>query len=216
MTQLFRPRANVLSKLSIAAAVAFIGVLGAVAFMLDRSAYTTRQGVIIEQPVPFSHAHHVEAIGLDCRYCHSTVEHSSFAGIPSTETCMNCHTQIWPEAPMLEPIRASFRNGQPIEWVRVHNLPDFVRFDHSIHVAKGISCETCHGRVDQMPITWQENSLQMKWCLDCHRDPVPNIRPREEVFTMGWEPPEGFAELQRELAEKYEVKSLMSCSTCHY
>ena len=132
-----------------------------------------------EQPIPFSHAHHVGGLGIDCRYCHTSVETSSFAGIPPTKTCMNCHSQIWSTSPTLEPVRESFRTGVSIQWTRVNDLPDYVYFNHSIHVNKGIGCESCHGRVDRMPLTWQENSLQMDWCLDCHRDPGKHIRPRD-------------------------------------
>src|SRR5262249_46164795 len=142
-----------------------------------------------EQPVPFSHRHHVGGIGLDCRYCHTTVEVSSFAGIPPTKTCMNCHSQIWTNSAMLEPVRESFRSGKSIEWNRVHHLAGFVYFDHSIHVKKGVGCVTCHGRVDQMPLTWQESSLQMEWCLGCHRNPERFVRPREQVFSMDWDWP---------------------------
>ena len=173
-----------------------------------------------EQPIQFSHAHHAGAIGIDCRYCHTSVEKAAFAGIPPTKTCMNCHSQIWLQSPYLEPVRESFRTDRSIEWTRVHDLPDFVYFDHSIHVAKGVGCETCHGRVDQMPLVWQAARLQMSWCLECHRNPEKFIRPRDQVFTMGWSPPEGVdrESYGRELAKMYHLRSravLESCSTCH-
>jgi hypothetical protein len=123
------------------------------------------------QPVPFSHKHHVSGIGIDCRYCHTSVEESSFAGIPPTKTCMNCHSQVWADSPTLEPVRTSFREDRSLEWTRVNDLPDFVYFDHSIHVRRGVACTTCHGPVDQMPMTWRENTLFMEWCLECHRHP---------------------------------------------
>jgi hypothetical protein len=175
-----------------------------------------------EQPVPFSHAHHVGGLGLDCRYCHTTVETSSFANIPPTKICMNCHSEIWLTSPTLEPVRASFRNNTSIRWTRVDDLPDFVYFNHSIHINKGIGCESCHGRVDRMPLTWQENSLQMEWCLDCHRHPEKHVRPREFITTMGYQPgvPSGPDQeaIGRRLVKEYQIqdaRTLTSCSTCH-
>ncbi len=195
-----------------------LAFLGWVLFELDRSVYATRATEVREQPVPFSHAHHVGGLGIDCLYCHTSVETSSFAGIPPTKTCMNCHQQIWATSPELEPVRESFRTGRSIEWTRVHDLPGFVYFDHSIHVNKGVGCETCHGRVDQMPLMWQEASLQMSWCLDCHRQPEKYVRPREHIYTMGYEPPGGQLETGRRLVAEYGIRDaniLTSCSTCH-
>ena len=142
-----------------------------------------------EQPVPFSHKHHVGDDGIDCRYCHTSVETSSFAGLPPTETCMSCHSQIWANAELLEPVRASFRTGKSIAWTRVHDLPDFVYFNHSIHVNKGIGCSTCHGRVDQMPLTYKVNTLYMQWCVECHRNPAQYVRPRDQVFNIAYQYP---------------------------
>ena len=155
--------------------------------------YTTWVRVPREQPVPFSHKHHVDGLGIDCRYCHTSVETSHYAGMPPTETCMTCHSQLWTQAALLEPVRQSLATGMPIQWNRVNDLPDFVYFDHSIHVNKGIGCATCHGQVDQMPLTWKENTLYMKWCLECHRAPENEIRPRGEVFNMKWQKPENQA-----------------------
>jgi hypothetical protein len=163
MSQIFHPSANTLSKVSIFGAI-FIG--GGLLFFvneINRSPYVTQTHVPREQPVPFSHKHHVSGIGIDCRYCHTSVENSSFAGLPPTETCMSCHSQIWADSPTLEPVRASLRSGQSIEWTRVHDLPGFVYFNHSIHVNKGVGCATCHGRVDQMPLMWKQNTLHMEW-----------------------------------------------------
>jgi len=146
------------------------------------------------------------------------VEQSAFAGIPPTKTCMNCHSQIWADSPMLEPVRESFRTGRPLEWVRVHALADFAYFDHSIHVNKGVGCVTCHGRVDQMPLMWKVNSLYMEWCLECHRAPERFVRPRQYVFRLDWQPPEDQGALGRKLVQEYKIKgprSLTSCSTCH-
>ena len=170
MPQIFRRSANTFSKLSLAGLLLFFGSLIFTAILLARSSYVTRAHEYVEQPVQFSHRHHVKDDGIDCRYCHTSVETSSFAGIPPTKTCMNCHSQIWAQAPILEPIRASFREDRPVRWIRVHDLPDFVYFNHSIHVKKGVGCETCHGRIDEMPLTLQENTLQMDWCINCHRE----------------------------------------------
>jgi hypothetical protein len=215
MSQLFHSSANTLARVTIFGALFVVVALLGTAALLDRSAYWTRQTEVIEQPVPFSHDHHVSAIGIDCRYCHTSVESAASAGIPPTATCMNCHSQIWSDSPMLEPVRESYRTGTPLRWSRVHDLPDFVYFDHSIHVAKGIGCAECHGRIDRMPLVYQASSLQMSWCLDCHRHPEPRLRPRAEIFNMAWQPPANASEMQAELAEEYRVQSLIDCSTCH-
>ncbi len=231
MAQLFNRGANTLARASILGAFVFIATILATLFTLQRSPYVTRQHVAPDQPVPFSHQHHVAGLGLDCRYCHTTVEESSFAGIPPTKTCMNCHAQIWTTAALLEPVRSSFRTGQSLAWTRVHDLPDFAYFNHSIHVKKGVGFASCHGAVDQMPYTYAENSLQMEWCLDCHRRPEKFLRPREEVFNMGYRPPDGehFVEVDGKkyfsqealgsfLREKYHLRTtqdITSCSTCH-
>lgn len=184
---------------------------------LNRSSYMTNELVAREQPVQFTHEHHVAGLGIDCRYCHTSVEKSSFAGIPPTETCMSCHSQIWTNAAILAPIRESFKSGIPVKWTRVHDLPDFVYFNHSIHVAKGIGCESCHGRVDKMPLMWQQNPLQMEWCLNCHRNPEKMIRPRDQIVTMGYKPAEDQAVLGPKLVQEYHVnvKQLTNCSICH-
>jgi hypothetical protein len=189
-----------------------------VTITIGRSPYVTEAGIARRQPVPFSHKHHVSDDGIDCRYCHTTVETSSFAGLPPTSTCMNCHSQIWSDSPVLEPVRTSFRTGEPLRWTRVHNLPEFVYFDHSIHVNKGVGCSTCHGRVDQMALTYQVASLQMEWCLECHQNPEKYVRPRDEVFNMAWQPPSNQEDLGRQLVKSYRIKdsrSLTNCSTCH-
>src|SRR6187200_2948851 len=190
MAQVFHRSMNSLGRIIVfGMPLLFAGsVLGGT--ILYRSPYITGEREVIDQPVPFSHKHHAGQLGIDCRYCHTSVETSSFAGIPPTKTCMNCHSQLFATEPILEPVRASFRDDKPLHWVRVHDLPDFVYFNHSIHVKKGMGCETCHGRVDQMPLTRQQNSLQMEWCTNCHRNPQDYVRPREEVFTMGYRPRE--------------------------
>ena len=215
MPQIFHRSANTLSKVSLAGIVLLLGGLIGLAMLIGRSSYVTRAQEYVEQPVQFSHLHHVLDDGIDCRYCHTSVETSSFAGIPPTKTCMNCHSQIWQSAPILEPVRASFREDRPMQWIRVHDLPDFVYFNHSIHVKKGMGCETCHGRIDQMPLTRQQNSLQMEWCLNCHRNPQEFVRPREEVFTMGYRPSEAQATLGPKLVAEYNIKPSTDCSTCH-
>src|SRR5207244_13082155 len=172
MPQIFRRSANTLSKVSIFGLLSLVGGLILLAIVLARSSYVTRQHIFVEQPLQFSHMHHVTDDGIDCRYCHTSVETSSFAGIQPTKTCMNCHTQIWAQSPALQPVRDSFQSGQPIQWNRVNQLPDFVYFDHSIHVQQGIGCSTCHGQVEQMPLSWKAQSLQMSWCVDCHQNPA--------------------------------------------
>ena len=214
MSQIFKPSTNTLARVSLFGAVFFIAASLWVVAELNRSAWATREGVIRKQPIPFSHDHHVAAMGIDCLYCHTSVEDSAFAGIPPTATCMNCHRLIWNESPMLEPVRESFRTGEPIAWVRVNDLPDFVYFNHSIHIAKGMGCATCHGRVDRMPLMKQANSLQMEWCLDCHRTPADYVRPRSEIYNMDWVA-ENQAELGAQLVAESEIESRLSCSACH-
>jgi hypothetical protein len=216
MAQIFHRSTNTLSRVTIFGAVFIAGFVLWVIGGIVRSPFATSQGVTLEQPIPFSHQHHVEGLGIDCRYCHTSVETSNFAGIPPTATCMNCHAQIWTNASMLEPVRSSYATGTPIRWQRVHRLPDFVHFNHSIHVAKGIGCATCHGRIDRMNLTHQASPLTMSWCLDCHRDPAKYVRPKDQVFNMAYIAPTNQKELGPQLVRAYGIKSLTSCSTCHY
>jgi len=215
MAQIFHRSTNTISRVSVFGGIGIIGVLVATLAAINRSSYVTEVGVARSQPVQFSHKHHVSDDGIDCRYCHTSVEESSFAGIPSTKICMNCHTQIWAESPILEPVRESFRTGKSLEWTRVHNLPGFVYFDHSIHVHKGVGCTTCHGRVDQMPLMWRANTLYMEWCLECHRNPERFVRPRDQIFNMDWQPPSDQIALGQKLVQQYKIESLTSCSVCH-
>jgi hypothetical protein len=217
MAQLFPPGANTVARVSVVGAVLFVGLTLGIADRVSRSTWTTRMSEPREQPVPFSHKHHVGGVGLDCRYCHTSVEESSFAGIPPIQTCMTCHSQLWAEAPMLEPIRKAYREGDALAWVRVNDLPDFVYFNHSIHVRQGVGCTTCHGAIDKMPLTWQEKSLQMSWCLECHRAPEGFLRPRDQVFNVGYSPPDDQKELGLQLVRDYNVRKeqLTSCSVCH-
>jgi hypothetical protein len=217
MPQIFHPSANTIAKVSIFGAVFFIAGALWLIIEINRSSYVTRASVTREQPVPFSHKHHVSGLGIDCRHCHWPAEQSNFAGIPPTKTCMTCHSQIWSDSGMLEPVRESYRTDKSIEWVRVHDLPDFAYFNHSIHINKGVGCVTCHGPVDQMALMRQENTLQMEWCWNCHKHPGPNLRPREEVFNPNWQPAEGEdrVALAAKLMKDYNVRSALSCSTCH-
>ncbi len=213
MPQIFHRSFNTLSLVSIYGSVFLLVAAGAALALFFRSSATTNIGITREQPVPFSHQHHVNELGIDCRYCHTSVEDSAFAGIPPTKTCMNCHSQIWVGSAMLAPVRESYRTNESIPWQRVHKLGDFCFFNHSIHVQKGVGCVTCHGRVDRMPLIWQEKTLLMEWCLDCHRQPEKYVRPREEVFNMTYErrsPDEG-----KELVAQYQIKSKISCNACH-
>jgi len=213
--QVFHRSTNTIARVSIFGALFVVVAAGYVLILINRSAYVTRASIALEQPVPFSHRHHAGELGIDCRYCHTSVEISGKAGIPPTQTCMNCHKLIWSDSPTLEPVRASFRTDVSIPWIKVHDLPDFVYFNHSIHLAKGVGCETCHGRVDRMNLTWQQNSLQMEWCLECHRNPERYVRPKAEVFTMGWEPAGDQVELGRELLKTNDVHPKTDCDTCH-
>lgn len=227
MAQIFPSSMNTVARVSIIGGVLFLGAASTAAMVFYRSPFMTRVGIAREQTVPFSHHHHVAALGIDCRYCHTSVEDTAFAGIPPTETCMTCHSQVWAQAPMLEPVRQSWDTQQPLEWVRVNDLPDFVYFNHSIHVNKGIGCVTCHGRVDEMPLMSKAQTLHMQWCLGCHRAPEKYIRPKEEVFSMDWRPTDeqlnmGASEgltMGQKLVTEYgidkDMKQLSNCSVCH-
>jgi hypothetical protein len=216
--QTFHRSANSLAKISIAVVVIALGALGWLGLETFRSPYVTHQGEIHEQPVVFSHEHHVAGLGLDCRYCHTSVEKSNFAGLPPSSTCINCHRQIWTNADLLAPVRESYATNTPLRWNRVHDLPDFVYFNHSIHIAKGMGCVTCHGEVDTMPLMYEHEPLTMEWCIDCHRNPAKNVRPRAEVYNLHWQPPADpvrAAAMRAALVKEYRLQSLTSCSTCH-
>jgi hypothetical protein len=189
MAQIFDRSSNALARMSLVLTGLIVIALGVTLDSLQRSPWVTRQGQRPDQPVPFSHKHHVQGLGLQCQYCHVSVEKSSYAGIPPTKTCINCHAQIWTNAALLEPVRHSWDTGESLTWTKVHDLPDYVYFNHSIHVNKGLGCASCHGRVDLMPLMYQQNTLQMEWCLNCHRDPAKNLRPANQVYNMAWEAP---------------------------
>jgi hypothetical protein len=231
MAQIFHRSTNSLSRATIFGAVFVVAALFWAAAQVQRSPYVTYAGVVRPQPAPFSHQHHVAGLGIDCRYCHTSVENSRFAGIPPTKTCMNCHAQIWTKAPMLEPVRESFRTDKSLVWTRVNDLPDFVYFDHSIHINKGVGCNTCHGPVDRMPLMYNYASLQMEWCLNCHRAPEKNLRPRDQVFNMRYQAPtadspvivDGKSFVDQDslglyLVKAYKLRSerdITSCNTFH-
>lgn len=215
MAQVFQPRANAIVRIVFigGACLAVAVLIMAVAF--SGSPYVTGAESVPQQPVPFSHQHHVGGLGIDCRYCHTSVDRSSFAGIPDTKTCMTCHSQLWTNADMLAPVRESFTEDRPLAWKRVYDLPDYVYFNHQSHVNNGVGCESCHGRVDRMPLTQKKSSLSMKWCLDCHRNPGPELRPSSAITAMG------FGDLSPDesgqLVAHFAIKTdrLIECMTCH-
>jgi Cytochrome c7 and related cytochrome c/Class III cytochrome C family len=228
MPQIFHRSANLISRLSILGAVLFLGVLSFALYEIALSPWYTDQYVTRQQPVPFSHRHHAGELGIDCRYCHTSVENSAFAGLPPTQTCMTCHSQIWTNASMLEPVRESYRSDTSLAWTRVNALPQFVYFDHSIHISKGIGCTTCHGPIGDMPLTYRDGTLYMSWCLNCHRQPEKFVRPRAEVFDPFYQPPSGTHavmfegvnytdqnEMGRRAVKEYQIDSLQYCDTCH-
>src|SRR5271170_5470823 len=228
MPQIFHHSTNFIWRMSIYGAVLIIGGLGYALYAIALSPWYTEQNVSRQQPVPFSHRHHAGELGIDCRYCHTSVEKSSFAGLPPTETCMSCHSKVWTSASMLEPVRASYRDNTSLAWTRVNALPDFVYFDHSIHVAKGIGCTTCHGPIADMTLTYRAGTLYMSWCLECHRQPEKYVRPKSEVFHPYYEPPSRSSPLTfegkeytdqsafgRVAVKEYKIQSLQYCSTCH-
>src|SRR5882757_1172462 len=218
MAQIFHRSTNFIARFSVFSTLFLVGVALVAVLAVARSPYMTRQNISRGQPVQFSHKHHVGDDGIDCRYCHQTVETTASAGMPSTQTCMNCHSQLWADSPYLEPVRASFRDNKPIEWERVHDLPEYAYFNHSIHIAKGVGCSTCHGQIDNMPAVFQENTLQMEWCIECHRAPEQFIRPKSEVFNMQWQDNYINAAKRNNLKIYYKIRSkemMTSCSTCH-
>ena len=208
---------NTIARVSIFGGILILGALAFVIAEINTSDYLTNTRVAVAQPVPFSHDHHSGGLGISCQYCHTSVETSSNAGMPATHTCMTCHSQIWATSPMLEPVRESYRTGDPLEWNRVYDLPDFVYFNHSIHVNKGIGCTSCHGQVDQMPLMQKAQPLFMEWCLSCHREPEKFIRPRDQVFNMDWTPPANQISQGEQLIKDYHVDKakLTNCSICH-
>ncbi len=215
MSALFSPRSNRVFRLVIA--ILALGAVGSIGGLMlyARVPIGTGQQVQVGQPIQFDHRHHVKDDLIDCRYCHQTVDKAASAGIPPTGLCLNCHAQVWNKSPLLDLVRASWFANKPIQWVRVNKVPDFVFFNHSIHVAKGVGCVECHGRVDLMPAVEQFAPLNMGWCLDCHRNPYARLRPPDEVTNMTWKPDRDPEVLGRELAKKNDVKPRTECWTCH-
>lgn len=215
MTQFFRPYANTVMRVGLFGVFIGPALLGLGLTAYNWSPYITQARVTRAQPIQFSHQHHVSVLGIDCRYCHSTEEGSSFANIPPMHTCMTCHSQVWKDSPLIRPIRESYANGTPLRWKRVYYLPDFVYFNHSIHINKGIGCSTCHGRVDQMPLIYMNQPLYMAWCLQCHRAPEKFVRPQSEIYTMDWQPPADQKRRGAELVRAYHIKKMDDCYVCH-
>lgn len=215
MAQLFSRRATTAFRVVLVLAVLGVAGLGALAYVWARSDATWNVGESAAQPVPFRHDLHVGALGVDCRYCHSKVERAAHAGMPSAQTCMSCHSQVWVGASVLEPVRSSLALDQPIRWTSVHRLPDHAYFHHAAHVTKGVACETCHGRVDRMSKTVRTQTLSMGWCLDCHRDPTPHLRPKSDVFAMGWTPHDKALPADVKGFYQAAAQRLTSCNTCH-
>lgn len=217
MVQIFSPAADTWFRLVLVGglAVAAGGTVGVVGFA--RSAYVTWTGNRPSQPVRFSHRHHAGELGIDCRYCHADVETAPQAGLPPTETCMTCHSQIWTNASMLEPVRRSLAENNPVQWTRVAKLPDYVFFRHDIHIAKGVGCESCHGRIDQMALTYRAKAFTMQFCLDCHRDPAPNLRPADHITDMTWKPPADARTKGEAIAAHVGIRfgELTHCYVCH-
>ncbi|AXC48415.1 cytochrome C [Paracoccus suum] len=217
MAQVFSRNTDGVVRFLLAGGLLAVIAIAVVGTAWLRSDFVTGVGKAVAQPVPFSHKHHVGEIGIDCRYCHAGVETSASAGLPATEVCMTCHSQLYPNAAMLAPVRASFASGEPLHWQRVNSVPDFVFFNHSIHVAKGVGCETCHGEVDDMALMAKAQPLSMEWCLGCHRDPEPNLRPPQDVFLMHWKPPDDIKEVRKELVQTLGIhtETMTDCYVCH-
>ncbi len=215
MSALFSPRSNAIFRLVLVVLVG--GAAGTVATLMGywRVPYGTGQFDQVAQPVQFDHRHHVQDDLIDCRYCHASVDRAPSAGLPPTELCLNCHAQVWNRSPLLDVLRASWFSNKAVPWVRVHKLPDFVYFNHAIHVNKGVGCAECHGRVDQMAVIHQSQPLTMGWCIECHRDPYAHLRPPEEVTNMAWRPEGDPVALGKDLARKLDVHPRTNCTTCH-
>lgn len=218
MGQLFKPGADALLRLALFLVVALLvfGLLLIAA--IPRSDYFTGIGIAAAQPVPFSHKHHAGELGIDCRYCHTTVERLATAGLPPTYTCMTCHSQIWTGAPMLARVRDSLISDKPLRWVRLNRLPDYVYFNHAIHLAKGIGCSSCHGNVTKMQLTYRVHAFKMAFCIDCHRNPAAQVRPPAQLWNMSWQAPQDQATIGTALVKRYHIRApalLTDCSICH-
>lgn len=220
MTQVFKPGANTVARLSILTGVLLIALGLGMLILRNWSPYVITgnyAGIAVAQPVRFSHELHSGQLNVDCLYCHGSAEETAYGGIPDTHTCMSCHSQIATYSELLEPVRQSYETGEPLEWLKVHDLAEHVYFNHSVHVQNGFACETCHGRVDRMPQVWQAENMLMSWCLECHREPERFIRSAEDRYTFGWEAPENQLEIGQQLVEQYQINTegLTNCSICH-
>ena len=216
MAAIFRPGSNLAGRSVLLGAGLLVAAGVAWWWLAPRTDWARQVGFTIDQPVPFSHQHHVAGLGLDCRFCHASVEVSSRAGLPPTWTCMTCHSQIWTNAALLAPVRQSLVDGTPISWGQVYDLPDYVYFNHSIHIAKGVGCESCHGPVATMPLTYKATTLTMQFCLDCHRDPGPQLRPEAAIFDTTWQRTKDTPSPAALMAH-YGIpdRDLTDCSICH-
>jgi hypothetical protein len=213
---IFGPRANLFMNIALLSTAGVIVFLLILIWVVPVMGYNNQERYTPPQPVPFSHKHHVSGLGLDCRYCHTTVEVSQNAGIPPTHTCMTCHSQIWTNAEILAPVRQSLAEGKPLRWTSVYTLPDYVYFDHSIHIVKGVGCTECHGPIGDMPLTWKAETLYMSWCLSCHRDPAPHLRPKDHVFNPHWERTADTPSGEKLMAEYHiHPETLSDCGVCH-
>jgi uncharacterized CHY-type Zn-finger protein len=217
MPQLFPKSANNMVKVTFL--LAGLGLMSILLVGANVTPYTHRLGVALDQPAPFSHKHHVEELGISCYYCHDGVEKGPVAGVPATETCYSCHSQIWTDSPLLQVVRDSYEKEVPIIWNRVNNVPDFVYFDHSVHIAKGVSCYTCHDEINEQNLTFKTKAFEMRWCLDCHRNPETFVRPEGSILDATYVDGEkSHAELGRELVKKRGIRKeqLTNCSICHH
>ncbi|HLK39159.1 MAG TPA: cytochrome c3 family protein [Polyangiaceae bacterium] len=215
MRPLFPPWSDTVFRLCLVIAVAAIVVIPTMTILWVRTPYVTKEESPVEQPVQFDHRHHVRDDGIDCLYCHYEATRSKFAGVPPTSVCMNCHSQVWQESGRLAPIRDSWFGGGPLRWRRVHQLPQFVYFDHSAHVSHGVGCAECHGRVDLMPAVYPVAPLTMEWCLDCHRDPEPHLRPLDQITNMEWTPAGSRRAIGAGVRQSLHVDPPVQCSGCH-
>lgn len=218
MAQIFSRAADSLFRAVVAAVLAIALGFFVVAEIYARSQYESDVARTPLQPVPFSHKHHVSDDGIDCRYCHTPIDAGATVGLPPTHVCMTCHSQLWTRAQMLAPVRDSLANDVSLDWKRVARVPDYVYFRHDIHITKGIGCVECHGRIDRMPLTYRAKPFTMQFCLDCHRNPAPHLRPVDQVTNMGWQPPPGDPALEQKLMRLYEIHSpatLTQCGVCH-
>jgi len=220
VAQIFKPSADTWLRLGVVLVFALVVGGGLAGTGFARSTYLTRVGWPVQQPVPFSHAHHAGQLGIDCRYCHADVERGRYAGLPASHVCMTCHSQLWTGAPMLAPVRASFARDEPLAWKRVAALPGYVYFDHHIHISRGVACVECHGRIDKMPLTWRAHPFQMRFCIECHRDPAPHLRPPDQVTRMDWtdwDQDPANRDYGRKAMAAFHIQParLTDCSICH-